>query len=257
MSDSAGGAPAPEHGVIPGGYVDIVFNLGGSVYTSDSDDLFIAAAKGFVVGPLDRFQRFRVAGRLQFFGVRLHPGRDCFISADLALGETRNRAIPLDSVWGGKGAGAEVRFLEQRLVRLSETASRLALIEQFLMQRRQRFHWPDRLLMRAVDAIEAARGQVSIEELATALRVSSRQLERKFIRHVGLTPKAFCRVTRFRQAQCLLEGVGESSGCDLAYACGYYDQAHLIREFRLFTGHTPTRYESAQPVGFFLYGLKK
>ena len=112
---------------------------------------------------------------------------------------------------------------------------------------------PDTVITEALGLIEEAKGQISVQALASALNISNRQLERKFIQHVGLLPKTFCRVMRFRQAKSLLESTRSPSGCDLAYACGYYDQTHLIREFRLFTGQTPVRYERVQPVGFFLY----
>jgi len=56
-------------------------------------------------------------------------------------------------------------------------------------------------------------------------------------------------------AKSMLESAREPSGCDLAYACGYYDQTHPIQEFKLFTGQTPTLYERVRPVGFFLAEL--
>jgi AraC-like DNA-binding protein len=116
---------------------------------------------------------------------------------------------------------------------------------------------PDRVVIRAIDLITESKGQISVEALTSELRISGRQLERKFNQHVGLSPKAFCRVTRCRQVMSRIENShrpsGRPSGCDLAYACGYYDQTHLIREFRSFTGRTPASYQRVQPVGFFLY----
>jgi hypothetical protein len=49
----------PDHGVIPGGYADLVFNVGDQVCLSDSGSIFVAKARSFVVGPFDRFRRFR------------------------------------------------------------------------------------------------------------------------------------------------------------------------------------------------------
>lgn len=116
-------------------------------------------------------------------------------------------------------------------------------------------HWkePDLVVARALDLIEESKGQISVKALSATLRISARQLERKFTQHVGLSPKAFCRVKRFQQVKSLLENPRQPSWCDLAYSCGYYDQTHLIQEFRLFTGQTPARYERVRPVGFFLY----
>jgi AraC-like DNA-binding protein len=244
--------PAPDHGVIPGSYADIVFNVGGRVYTSDSGDIFVDQAKSFVVGPFDHFQRFRAEGQFEYFGVRFHLGRAPF-SSHLPLGEARNGSVPLDAVWEDKTLRAEIQAFELRLAQVSEMAERIACVERFLMTLLRRWKEPDAIVAQALSLIGASKGQIAVERLAATLCISSRQLERKFAQHIGLSPKAFCRVTRFRQAKLLLESARRPSGCDLAYACGYYDQTHFIREFRWFTGQTPARYQRAQSVGFFLY----
>lgn len=131
-------------------------------------------------------------------------------------------------------------------------AHRITRVERLLIRFLRRWKAPDAAVIQALRLIEESNGQIPVEGLATALSISGRQLERKFNQELGLSPKVFCRVTRFRQAKFLLESLSEPTGCDLAYACGYYDQTHFIRDFRLFTGQTPTRYERIQPVGFFL-----
>jgi len=244
--------PAPGHGVIPGGYVDLVFNVGDQVCLSDSGGVFFDRASSFLAGPFDRYQRFSAKGKFEFLGARLFPGRNPFFSR-LPLGEVRNRAISLDAILDEGYLKAELETLEIHLSRTDETAPRIAYVEQFLMKFIQRWKKPDAVVTEALGLIEESKGQISIGALASSLQVSSRQIERKFAHSVGLSPKAFCRVTRFHHARSMLESAREPRGCDLAYACGYYDQTHLIQEFRLFTGQTPTRYERVQPVGFFLY----
>jgi AraC-like DNA-binding protein len=244
--------PAPEHGVIPCGYVDIVFNVGDQVCLSDTGSVFFDQARSFLAGPFDRYQRFSAKGKFEFLGARFQPGGTPFFSS-LRLRELRNRAVPLDAVWDHGGLKAELKTLETRLSRMNETTQKVACVEQFLMKFVQHWKEPDAVVTEALSLIEESKGRISIEGLASSMRISARQIERKFAQRVGLSPKAFCRVTRFHQVKSLFENGRESSGCDLAYACGYYDQTHLIQEFRLFTGHTPARYERVQPVGFFLY----
>jgi AraC-like DNA-binding protein len=244
--------PTLDHGVIPGGYVDIVFNVGDRIYMSDSGGIWVDRARGFVAGPFDRLRRFRAEGKFEFLGVRFHLGRVPFFSR-LSLGDVRNRTVLLDAVLEDQGLRGELKALERRLAQVSGTAQRIAYVERFLMKFLRYGKEPDSVVTRAHSLIEESKGQISVEALSSALSVSDRQLERKFTQHVGLSPKALCRVTRFQQVKSLLENTREPSGCDLAYACGYSDQTHLIREFRLFTGQTPVRYERVQPVGFFLY----
>jgi AraC-like DNA-binding protein len=183
--------------------------------------------------------------------VRFHLGR--FPFSRLPLREARNRALPLDGLWEQQGLKAKIQALECRLAQEADTAERIACVERFLKEFLQHCSEPDTVVTEALDLIEETKGQISVEALAEAVGMSDRQLERKFTLHVGLLPKAFCRVARFRQVKSLLESALRPTSCDLAYACGYYDQTHLIREFRLFTGQTPAHYERVQSVGFFLY----
>jgi AraC-like DNA-binding protein len=82
----------------------------------------------------------------------------------------------------------------------------------------------------------------SIRALASDLGMSQRQLLRIFTDRVGLGPKGIHRVLRFQRLIRMLEAGGRPSWSRLAVGCGYFDQAHLIRDFRTFTGITPTQY---------------
>ena len=74
----------------------------------------------------------------------------------------------------------------------------------------QHLQEPDAVVTEALSLIEESRGQISIDALASSMRIRARQIERKFAQRVGLSPKAFCRVTRFHQ-------VKESSLSDFSY----------------------------------------
>ena len=81
-----------------------------------------------------------------------------------------------------------------------------------------------------------------IGQMADEIGISHKHLLREFDRCVGLTPKTFARVCAFQRA---IQSVGHKAQvewAETAARCGYYDQAHLIREFRVFSGLTPTNY---------------
>jgi len=89
-------------------------------------------------------------------------------------------------------------------------------------------------------------GQARVAEVAERLGWSPRQLEREFRSGVGLSPKAFARIIRFQN---LLRLVGEGTLREwtrLAHEGGYADQPHMVREFREFSGQSPT--ERQHPV---------
>jgi transcriptional regulator GlxA family with amidase domain len=99
---------------------------------------------------------------------------------------------------------------------------------------------------KALHTLEANQGRVSIEDLATGTRLSSRQLEPKFRERVGISPKKLCRNIRFKNVFKHLTDFPAENWASVALACGYYDQAHMIRDFRHFTGVSPTVYFDRQ-----------
>lgn len=93
----------------------------------------------------------------------------------------------------------------------------------------------------AVRWIEASDGRPPIGELTERLEIGDRQLQRRFRRAVGLTPKQFSRIRRFRAcARNLIAERPEAWG-RVAVGHGYADQAHLNREFARLSGRSPTQ----------------
>jgi AraC-like DNA-binding protein len=82
-----------------------------------------------------------------------------------------------------------------------------------------------------------------MREIASRLGASQTTLIGAFERHVGLKPKLLQRVLRFQRAV-MLENEGSLNWSQIAHRCGYYDQAHLIREFRTFSHRTPRSYST-------------
>lgn len=100
----------------------------------------------------------------------------------------------------------------------------------------------DAAVMRAVFAIVAADGRIAIGRLAEECGLSERHLRRRFVAAVGLSPKELARVRRLRAS--LVEALADPQRrwVDLAAACGYSDQAHLVREYRRLSGFAPEAY---------------
>lgn len=88
----------------------------------------------------------------------------------------------------------------------------------------------------------AQHGQVSVEEMAQQVNLSSRQLERRFREVVGIPPKLFAEICRFAYVFRLLQNQPLAKWQDVTHTCGYFDQSHFIREFRRFAGEAPNTY---------------
>ena len=90
-----------------------------------------------------------------------------------------------------------------------------------------------------------SRGLIAVDELAGDAGISSRQLERRFLREVGVGPKLLGRIIRFQQVFRAVEQ-SNNAWAEIAIECGYYDQAHLIRDFNQFAQQTPAVLFSSQ-----------
>jgi AraC-like DNA-binding protein len=130
--------------------------------------------------------------------------------------------------------------LRERLLNTEPLALRFRLVERWLMARLKPRSIVHPAVRWAVDQIAASGGRVTIESLATQTGFTRKHLGNLFQRQVGLTPKALARIHRFRGALDILNKAdGQVPWTELADACGFYDQSHLINEFRRFTGFSP------------------
>jgi AraC-like DNA-binding protein len=87
-------------------------------------------------------------------------------------------------------------------------------------------------------------GGASMASLAEALGYSQKYLIAQFREHLGLPPKTLARVMRFESAVRTIRSEHRPDWAQIVVDCGYYDQAHLIREFKQFAGMTPGEYAS-------------
>ena len=88
--------------------------------------------------------------------------------------------------------------------------------------------------------MEASHGAVSVGALTDAAGVSGNHLATQFKSHVGVTPKRVARIYRFARLILSVDARRPVDWSQLAQTAGYFDQAHFSREFKDFTGHTPT-----------------
>jgi len=138
--------------------------------------------------------------------------------------------------------GCEGRVLEERLIEVDMWQERFDLVERMLAAKLQAAEPPPPDVDWAWRRLAASRGRLRVAELATELGCSRKHLAARFREHVGLPPKLVARMLRFRHASDRLLGATSSSLSELAATCGYYDQAHLDRDFRDFAQTTPTAY---------------
>lgn len=146
-----------------------------------------------------------------------------------------DKVLSLEEVWG-----REARMLEGQLFSAGSDQQRLDLAQRFLLQRQAGAPDPD--VIYSLDRLTEQ--GIGIEVLAAELSIRRRTLERMFQTMVGVPPKQFAGIVR---TQHFLKALHQNENLtQLAYEFGYYDQSHLIRDFKARTGITPGKYFAAR-----------
>ena len=126
---------------------------------------------------------------------------------------------------------------EEQLAFAPTNTQRIDILERFLLSKLT-YSKPDALIITALHKIHAAKGILRIKELANSLYISQDAFEKRFRRVVGISPKQFCYIVRMKAS--VNDGLKVNLLSELAFNAGYFDQAHFNKDFKLFTGQTPS-----------------
>ena len=137
--------------------------------------------------------------------------------------------------------------LEDKLARFSNDEERSAAVQEFLLSRLL----PDKQDLQVAYCLNKAqltRGSITVGKLANETGLSQRQLSRRFHQTVGLSPKEYLSACRFNASLQYLSRYPGISLTEIAHLSGYYDQAHFIREYKVYTGHSPGEVVAASHI---------
>lgn len=210
--------------------VVLIVGLGGPLRVGDAE------VRSFVAGLTQRPTLTEFTERQCGVELRLTP-LGAYRLFGVPMSELTDQVVDLDALWGTSAAR-----LAERLAEAPGWAERFALLDGELTRLADRGPSPDAELEGAWRRLADSAGRLRIRELLDDTGWSRRRLAERFRRQTGLTPKALARLLRFEHATGLLLGSGHRSLSSVALACGYYDQAHLNRDFRELAGCTPTEY---------------
>jgi AraC-like DNA-binding protein len=218
--------------VVPTGTLELAVSLAedrGRIYDSAGREQRLSGVAA-VSGAYRRPFSFDTREKASLVGVHFRSG--CAgVVLGVPPGELTDRHVDLEALWGRRA-----RELHERLCAATTTDQRFAILEAELASRLDGRHVHP-VVTRALDVL--AQPQVRVGDIAKSAGFSPRRLIELFTAHVGLTPKRFGRIVRFQRATAL----ARSAALDwtrVAHECGYYDQAHLIRDFRELADLTPS-----------------
>jgi AraC-like DNA-binding protein len=189
------------------------------------------------------------AGRhVSRMGVQFKPGGASALFGQSAS-ELHGMHVSLDALWG-RSAAEELR---ERLIEKATPDARFQAFERALLARAMRGFMRHPAVTTALGTLRAAPLRQTIPQLAHQSGLSHRQFIEVFRKDVGMSPKLFCRLSRFLKVIHQTEHTDHVSWGEIAVACGYYDQSHLAHDFREFAGVSPSAYLRGRDARFPTY----
>jgi len=229
--------------ILPSGTIELVVNLrNDEIYIHDPEqpDQFKVFSGAVFSGTYERSFICNAQQHEAILGFHFKAGGAFpFLGAEAS--ELTNAHTNLLDLWGRSGLE-----LRERLCTASTPQERFRIIDATLRNRLQN-HANGQLPIQIAQKIFAMVGnRVSIREISRELGFSQRRFIQIFNSFVGLNPKVFYRIQRFQRARVLAERRRISNWAELAVTCGYFDQSHLIKDFKEFSGSTPKIYSVQQ-----------
>jgi AraC-like DNA-binding protein len=232
------GTPPGTHLGLPSPYLTVVISLGKPTRMATKGE-FAALAGGLHTRPViieHDGDQYGVQLALTPAGARSLLG--------VPAAELASAIVPLDALLGSRA----VELIE----RMGEAATwreRFAAVDEVLSRHRDRLRTPPAELRHAWHRLTAP-GGVRVRDVAEQVGWSRRHLGERFAAEYGLTPKEAARVARLDRAKRLLQRADRPGLAAVAAACGFYDQAHLAREWNDLVGRPPTAWLAAEDLPF-------
>ncbi len=222
---------------VPTGMMSLIFHRGERLLSVYENALH---PRAFLSGQEKTFADLLYCGQVNIISVVFRPvGIRAFFNLPVNL-------LAGLRLTAGDIEDRELLALENTLTSIESDKRCVLLIEQFLLKRLTRL--AEHNLKRIETAIRLINyGETDITRLANAACLSTRQFGRVFCEYIGANPKEFSRTVRFQRALKILEHNPQLSLTALTYQCGYFDQSHMIKEFKALSGYTPREFLAVCP----------
>jgi AraC-like DNA-binding protein len=228
---------APKQRIVSDGCLEMAFLLGDDIKRYTSETNFILQPRAMLIGQIIKPFFIQPTGHVNTFAIRFYPyGFANFLNTPIK--DLSDKETPLGSLFGND----VVSELEQKIIHANNTKERITIIEDFLLNVLNSKKAIDKIVKTTIDALMSTSGNTPINDIIKSDLAKRRQLERKFARQIGLSPKQMGKVIRLQAALKMLLNKKSEKLSNIAYESEYYDQAHFIRDFKEFTGTNPTAF---------------
>ena len=169
-------------------------------------------------------------------GVHFKPG-GCYPFVDFPMAELNNLTVALDTIWGSDANSIREAILHETCIE-----KRFSILENYFLQKGKNKMENRVLVHYSVTQLSNSPQMWTIKNLSDKTGITQKHLITLFKKYVGLSPKMFSRIYKFQKVIQLIEQQKKIDWSMLAYECGYFNQAHFIKEFQSFSGINPAAY---------------
>jgi len=176
--------------------------------------------------------QFKPAGFWSLFGRDMEELTNCLPNFSLLTGST------------------EGNLFTEQLLEAKTFSGQVTVLDNFFLRKLMLQKSENEQIREACRQLIISNGTINMKDLAYITNMSLKTMERRFTERVGVPPKMYARIKRFQYALKLMNNINKPALKEIVYDCGYYDLAHINKEFRLFHGQSPSAYFSKD---YFLY----
>ncbi|PEB50582.1 AraC family transcriptional regulator [Bacillus pseudomycoides] len=209
--------------VIPDGCMDILFCC--------NEQKFFANMCGSVI----RSRTICLHADSEYFGVRFLPNQE-MIQSNYTIKEIVDKEVPLIDMFSIHGTAVE------KLIYAKGFQERIRLFKELIGHVIFTSGVSENAIGQALNKIYASKGNVNMNQLAKDIGYSTRYIRKQFEEYIGISPKLFSKIVRYQSSLNMLIKMKNFTVWDVINENGYYDQAHLINEFKNFGSLTPNEF---------------
>ncbi|TNJ61922.1 helix-turn-helix domain-containing protein [Paenibacillus hemerocallicola] len=230
----------PSHAkelTFPDGSVEIVIDLRGDpIRLFDREDRELDFGGAVLCGPHSDYFIIDTADEAEVVGIHFKPG-GAYPFLNLPLYELHNAHVSLDLLWG-----ASARELREELLEAATIDDKFGILAKRLMALAAKPLVPQPSVRYALDKLRDCSFTGTVADVVGEIGMSHNRFNQIYKAEVGMSQKRSSRLFRFQQVLHLIGSGREIDWSAVALHCGYYDQAHFIKDFQSFSGINPSVY---------------
>jgi AraC-like DNA-binding protein len=228
---------AVNDALYPSGYLELAINISEGNVISVLNERYINMPPVEVLGQLTSPGRIIASGGTTLLVTRFHPHATSLFFPN-RISDFTNDSVDLLDVFKADAVDLHSRIMDQQTL-----LKKIGVLDAFLVAQLAKSKKTLAQLQLIASICDYARvnGDITdMEQISAKYGFSERYIQKLFLDYIGVTPKRFFNIRRFNKSLELVRDATRSL-TSIAYECGYYDQAHFIKEFKTFTGLTPSQ----------------